>query len=128
MNEAAQRCYRKYEQFSNIARIFEESEFGDEGWGIVVRFYAALQLMNAYLIQKQNVNLDVDSTVHEFRKHAMKMCPELREAPAKYRVLKELSEHVRYNPEFNFEAKHRDESILLFTKIVAIVDPKIKKT
>jgi hypothetical protein len=128
MNDVAKRCYRKFEQYSAIARLIEDHGISDEGWSIVIRFYAALHLVNAYLVEKTNVALNLDATAHEHRKKAMRNCPELRDAPKKYRELKDLSELVRYSPTYNFVPADAEESIALFTKIVAIVDPKIKKT
>ena len=127
MSDFAKVCYRKYEQHSALANLLESQTFIDDGWSIVIRFYAALQLLNAYLLEKRNVSLDLSATAHEGRKHAMMKCPELRDAPRNYRALKELSKDVRYNPEFEFTVKHRDDAKKLFAKIVGIVDPKIKK-
>lgn len=84
--------------------------------------------MNAYLVDKPSVRLELNATAHEIRKRALEKCPELREAPKRYRVLKELSEDVRYDPEFELKDEHRDDSKRLLAKIVAIVDPKIKKS
>jgi len=128
MSEQAACCYRKYLRNTVLAQTLEERLQDDDGWSIVIRFYAALQLMNAYLLDKRNVSLKLDDTAHDQRKAAMAKCPELREAPQKYRALKSLSEGVRYDPEFVCAPHHREESKKLFAKIVAIVDPKIKKT
>lgn len=128
MSDQAACCYRKYLRNTVLAQTLEEQMQDDDGWSIVIRFYAALQLMNAYLLEKKNVGLKLDDTAHEQRKAAMVKCPELREAPQKYRMLKALSEGVRYDPEFVCTPHHREESKKLFAKIVAIVDAKIKKT
>jgi hypothetical protein len=128
MTELAQRCYRKFERNLILAQALEEHLPDDDGWSIVMRFYAALQLVNAYLIDKKNVVLKPATAAHEQRKAAMEKCPELREVPQKYRSLKELGEYVRYNPKFEFAAHHRDDAKRLLAKIVAIVDPKIKKS
>jgi hypothetical protein len=52
-------------------------------------------LINAYLIDKGNVRFDPSSSEHQERKNALARCPELRDAPDKYRKLKDLSESVR---------------------------------
>jgi hypothetical protein len=57
----------------------------------------------------------------------MAQCPELRDAPDKYRRLKDLSEVVHYNVEFVFADEDGKDSIAWLTKIVAIVEPKLKK-
>ena len=127
MSEQARHCYRKFERIAAIAVALEEHLPENDGWSVVVRFYAALHLMNAYLLDKKNETLNLKSTAHDLRKKAMEACPELRDAPKKYRDLKDLSENIRYNPEFAFAPHHREESISILAKIVAIVDPKIKK-
>ncbi len=45
---------------TNVALAAEmEGQFpAHRGWSCVVRFYAALHLMNAYLIDKQNLRFD----------------------------------------------------------------------
>jgi hypothetical protein len=98
------------------------------GWNCVVRFYAALHLMNAYLIDKQNIAFDPESTEHKERTHAMAQCPELRDAPKKYRWLKGLSESIRYDVNFEYSDGDRENSIAWLDKIAAIVEPKLKKT
>ena len=57
----------------------------------------------------------------------MSRCPELRDAPEKYRHLKDLSQSVRYNADFEYSDEDRDDSIAWFEKVVAIVEPKLKK-
>ena len=128
MSETARLCYGKYEKNSVLALALEDQFPDNEGWSVVVRCYAALQLMNAYLLDKANVKLKLDAADHELRRKAMAQCPELRDAPRKYRDLKELSENIRYNPEFELTTIHRQESKVLFAKIIAIVDAKIKKS
>jgi hypothetical protein len=127
MSDQAERCYQKYLRNVALAQALDEQFQDDDGWSIVIRFYAALQLINAYLLDKKNVVLKLDDTGHEQRKAAMARCPELREAPLKYRTLKALSEGVRYDTAFQFAPHHREAAKNLFAKIVAIVEPKLKK-
>jgi hypothetical protein len=84
-------------------------------------------LINAYLIDKGNVNFDPESTEHKERKQAMAQCPELRYAPQKYRRLKDLSEEVRYLADVTFKDEDDSASKTLLAKIVAIVEPKLVK-
>ena len=128
MSELAKRCYRRYERNVSLADELEKQlSVDDDGWSVVVRFYAALHLISSYLIDKETVSFKLSATAHEGRKKAMAKCPELRDAPGKYRALKELSEDIRYNPEFEIAAHHREQSKHLLAKIIAVVDPKIKK-
>jgi hypothetical protein len=110
-----------------LAITMEEELVGHRGWGCVVRFYAALHLTNAYLIDKHNIHFDPDATEHKARAAAMARCPELRDAPEKYRNLKNLSELIRYDVKYEHEDAYREKSIAWLAKIVAIVEPKLKK-
>ncbi|MBI3822481.1 MAG: hypothetical protein HY289_07355 [Planctomycetes bacterium] len=114
---------------TNVALATEmEKQFpAHRGWTCVVRFYAALHLMNAYLIDKQNLRFDPESTEHKARNHAMAQCPELRDAREKYSWLKNLSESVRYDVAYEYADEDRADSIAWLAKIVAIVEPKLKK-
>lgn len=127
MSDLAELCYRKFKQHEALATLLETQAIAEDGWGIVIRFYAGLQLINAYLLGKHNVRIDLSAAAHEDRKQAMARCPELRDVPKNYRALKDLSEDVRYDPRFEFAAHHRDDSKKLFARIVAIVEPKLKK-
>jgi hypothetical protein len=127
MSEKANRCYDRYKQNVALAAEMEEQLDDDRGWSCVVRFYAALHLVNTYLIDKSNIRFDPASTEHKERKAAMERCPELRDAPQKYRHLKDLSESTRYDAGFEFTAEHRKFSKAMLDKIVAIVEPKLKK-
>jgi hypothetical protein len=127
MTELAECCYRRYQQHVALADWLEANSPASEGWIVVVRFYATLQLMNAYLVDKGNVRLRLDATAHEDRKRAMERCPELRDAPKKYRALKDLSERIRYDPQFQLTEQHRESSKAFLAKIIAIVEPKVKK-
>ena len=114
---------------TNIALAAEmERQFpAHRGWNCVVRFYAALHLMNAYLIDKQNLRFDPESTEHKERNYAMAQSPELRDAREKYRWLKNLSESVRYDVRYEYADEDRENAIAWLEKIVAIVEPKLKK-
>jgi hypothetical protein len=127
MNEAAQQHYDRYTHNTALAGRIESSLPGDEDWAVVVMFYAAVHLMTAYLIMKSNVSLDPSSAVHPERKKAMDLCPELKDSRDRYRQLKDLSESVRYDPGFRFGPQHLVQAKAHLARIVAIVEPKVKK-
>lgn len=127
MSEDATKHYARYLENVLLAADMEQYMPNDRGWNCVARFYAALHLMNAFLFDKSNVRLKPGATEHKERKAAMAQCPELRDAPDKYRRLKDLSELVRYNVEFEYAEEDRENAIAWLAKIVAIVEPKLKK-
>jgi hypothetical protein len=127
MTDHAQECFDKYLTNAKFAQSLEAQFANDLAWSCVVRFYAALHLVNAYLIDKRNVKLDTATAAHLERKRAMDACPELRDAPRKYRELKDLSERVRYDATYVYTPEHHQKSKSLLGKIVAIVEPKLKR-
>lgn len=127
MSESAKKHHARYLENVSLAADMEQYMPKEHGWSCVARFYAALHLMNAYLVEKSNVRLKPGATEHKERKAAMAQCPELRDAPDKYRRLKDLSELVRYNIDFKYTEDDREDAIAWLDKIVAIVEPKLKK-
>jgi len=87
MTELARNCYRKFERYIALASELENQLPGDDGWSVVIRFYAALHLMNCYLVGKGIIHFEIASANHEDRRRIMERCPELRDAPKKYRDL-----------------------------------------
>lgn len=92
-------------------------------WEIVVRFYAALHLTQGYLVTK---DARFHARHHAERALAIRSSPELRESFSRaYHRLRNLSEQVRYDPEFepravDFAASGRDLDAvrrLLFVKL-----------
>jgi hypothetical protein len=71
--------------------------------------YAAVHLVNTYLIDKSRVRFDPASAEHTERKKAMDRCPELRDAPKRYRQLKDVSESVRYDAGFKYTDDHHKD-------------------
>jgi len=128
MSEEAKACYEKYKQNVELTGKIERQLPDNLAWSCVIRFYAALHLINAYLIDKSTVHFDPTSTEHKERKKVMDQCPELRDAPQKYRQLKDISESVRYDAGFEYTTEHHKSSKAIFDKIVAIVDSKIRKS
>ena len=125
--DEAQHYYDRFSQFARVALRIETTLPEDASWACVVRFYAALHLVSAYLSIKKRRSFDSSSAVHAERSKALRDCSELREAPARYRELKDLSESVRYDPGFTFTQKHHESAKNCLTKIVAIVEPKLKQ-
>lgn len=69
-------------------------------WELVIRFYAVLHLIDAYLATKAERFI---ADRHEVRLRAIRESPELRKNPAferAYRELKQISEQVRYDAGF----------------------------
>jgi hypothetical protein len=128
MSEEAGKYFDRYIENVALADEMEVLLPRARGWACVVRFYAALHLVNAYLIDKGNLRFDPGSTEHKERKQAMAKCPELRDAPEKYRRLKDLSEDVRYKANIPFSDKDGELAKSLLAKIIAIVLPKLQKT
>jgi len=127
MNEQAQIHYERFRHDVLLAQRIEASFPDDRAWACVAMFYAALHLITAYLIMKKSVRLDPTSAVHPSRKKAMDQCPELGESRTKYRELKDLSEAVRYDPGFTYDAQHHLNATKHFAKVIAIVEPKVTK-
>lgn len=127
LSDRALACYHRFQENLALAARIEEKLPDDIAWSCVVRFYAALHLMNAYLVDKTHVRLDPVSTEHTERKKAMDRCPELRDAPKRYRQLKDLSEAVRYDAGFKYTSEHHKDVKANLDKLIAIVEPKLKK-
>ena len=127
MSNRAQACYEKFKDNAALAARIEEKLPDDKAWSCVVRFYAAVHLVNTYLIDKSQVRYDPASAEHTERKKAMDRCPELRDAPKRYRQLKDVSESVRYDAGFKYTEEHHKDVRANLAKIIAIVEPKIKK-
>jgi hypothetical protein len=127
MSATAAQDYERFKAAVALATEMEEQFPNHRGWTCVVRFYAALHLMNAFLVDKQNLRFDPESTEHKARTHAMNQCPELRDASQKYRHLKNLSEAVRYDVLYAYADEDREKSIAWLEKVVAIVEPKLQK-
>jgi hypothetical protein len=127
MNEAARAHYERYLHFFALTKRIETTLPNDRDWACVAMFYAAVHLMSAYLVTKHNVTLDPFGAVHPERKRAMDRCPELKDSRDKYRQLKDLSEAVRYDPGFVFGPQHAANAKSYLTRIISIVEPKVKK-
>lgn len=127
MSESARTYYERFLHNASFAERIEVSLPEDQNWSCVVRFYAVLHLMSAYLVLKSNVSFDPTSASHHQRKADMSKCPELRTAPQRYRDLKDLSESVRYDPGFIYKNEHHADAKKHMATIISIVEPKVKK-
>jgi hypothetical protein len=127
MSGRAKACYEKFSENVALAVRIELKLPDDKAWSCVVRFYAAVHLMNAYLIDKAQARFDPGSAEHMERKKAMDQCPELRDAPKRYRQIKDISESVRYDAGFKYTDEHHKDVQANLNRIVAIVEPKIKR-
>jgi hypothetical protein len=101
------------------------ASYAPSHWEIVVRFYAALHLTQGYLVTK---DYRFHAGRHADRSAAIRRSPELREPfPRAYNRLRDLSEQVRYDPEFmarpqDFAAAARD-----LDSVRRIVLPKLER-
>jgi len=127
MSYRAKACYEKFKENAALATRIEAQLPDDKAWSCVVRFYAAVHLVNTYLIDKSQIQFDPASAEHSERKKALDRCPELRDAPRRYRQLKDVSEAVRYDAGFKYTDDHHKDVRANLDKIIAIVEPKIKK-
>ena len=79
-------------------------------WELVFRFYAAVHIAQAYLLTKGE---RYEASNHRERWEALKACPELVRTPrflASYKMLREISEQVRYVPAFVPRPEDYDEA------------------
>jgi hypothetical protein len=127
MSDEAAKHHALYLANVILAESIDELLPVSRGWSCVIRFYAALHLMNAYLVDKRNIVFDPVATEHKERAYAMARSPELRDAPARYRQLKALSESVRYDVNYAYADEDRLAAIAWLAKTAAIVEPKLKK-
>ncbi len=121
MSEHARACYERFQDNVALAARIEENLPADIAWACVVRFYAALHLITAYLIDKSQIRFDPTTAEHTVRKKAMDRCPELRDAPKRFRQLKDISESVRYDAGFRYTNEHHKDARTILDKIIAIV-------
>jgi hypothetical protein len=116
------RTWLKYrERASAYAQTFE----ADAAWTIVFRFYAALHLTQAYLLAKGIPRFEASS--HAERDRAIRDATELtRRFSCDYRDLKNLSESVRYDPDFVATPNDHQNAQAWLGVVESIVKPKLK--
>ena len=97
------------------------SSAGD--WIVVLRFYAALHLVQSYLTTKHN---RFDAKRHNERWSAIRASPELKQGfKTAYRRLQDVSEQVRYDPGFVARAHDLAGSHQDLTLVHSFLDSKI---
>jgi hypothetical protein len=115
--------YRLFQHNAALVARLEAALPQDRNWGCVIRFYAALHLVDAYLTTKffkRTVFSHVD------RQRAVQRYPECRRFETAYRHLQGLSELVRYDPLFVYNDSHHAEANRYYAKVVAVVEPWVK--
>lgn len=114
------------ERHAQLSALAGKVELLDPAWSCVVRFYASMHLITAYLIMKSNVRFDPASESHHGRKAALDKCPELRHVAKAHRALKDLSEQIRYDPGYVYTAKNHTDSKKYLATVDSIVEPLLK--
>jgi hypothetical protein len=75
MSEKARRHFDRFTENDAPAAKIESLVPDALPWACVLRFYAALHLINAYLVDKGNIRFDPGATEHKERKQAMGASP-----------------------------------------------------
>jgi uncharacterized protein (UPF0332 family) len=93
-------------------------------WWIVLRFYAALHLVQAYLVSK-----GASPDTHSARKIVMRShgFTELARVCATYFDLHDLSADVRYSPTFRATPQQETEADERYARIVAFLQAKVER-
>lgn len=115
-----QQHLERFRHMAASARRQSESSPDDREWACVALFYAALHLLDAYLIAKQpGANLDT----HSARNRAIAVNSELRRFGNAYRMLQNISEEIRYIPTHSTSPEEWNTAQSSFAKIVAVIEP-----
>ncbi len=99
-----------------------------EDWPVVMRFYAALHWVDAYLVSK---SVPVAPGKHHERWQAIRSTPELsagrgRAVRLAYQRLQSLSEQVRYDPHFDARPQDRAGSQADLRTVRGYLEPKTR--
>jgi hypothetical protein len=113
------------ERHAQFRELIEKIESVDQPWSCVVRFYAALHLLTAYLVIKKNVRFSPGTDGHRERRLAMQKCPELKYANRSYSLIKELSESVRYDPGYKYTPQNHTASKASLDTLTSVVAPLV---
>jgi hypothetical protein len=120
-NEVSAHVGRYVSHRALAERFFTLEPPAHEG-GIVFAFYAALHLVQAYLLTKGERFL---SDNHGARRAAMRGAPELRPLLSVYALLQARSEGVRYNPTFIATEATRDGARQHLGRVESVVKGKL---
>lgn len=120
---SAEAHLQRHEELSQACVAFEALEESDpiRPWGLVVRFYSALHLVEAYIVAKGLPN----SGDHGARGRQFSKLKELERARRAYDLLQQVSEAVRYIPEATIGATEWTETSTALAKLTSIVRPKL---
>lgn len=124
MSDDPRRHYARFLLFASLADRLEAHLPADVEWCAVVRFYSALHLVDAYLTTKF---LPHKTVSHFDRQQALRRYPECARFERAYRRLQQLSEEVRYEPLFVYNAGHHAEARRLHAKVTAVVEPWVQE-
>ncbi|HEX3146791.1 MAG TPA: hypothetical protein VHR66_01740 [Gemmataceae bacterium] len=121
--------YDRYSHNVGLAQRIERSLPDDLSWVSVALFYAAVHLLNAYLLSKSSISgFSPTSAVDTSRQKLIEdHCPELKAHSRRYRQLNDLSESVRYDPGLVFSPKHLSGAKADFASYESFLLPKVKK-
>lgn len=112
---------RAAEEFAVSGNVFPD-------WEIVLRFYRAVHLIEAYFAGKSPPV--VNSQRHYDRLNKMRQLPELggkRPFMTAYKALQDLSEQVRYDPQFRAGANDMERARASLRMVVSVLDAKVKQ-
>lgn len=120
--------FDKYLNLVAVTQAIEVNLSAHLEWACVTLFYAAVHLVNSYLVLKPELNFQPSDAVHTDRdKTIRRRCPELQYAKDHYRDLKDLSVNIRYVPGFKFNAQHLAIAKTYFSQVKSIVEPMVKR-
>lgn len=103
------------------------AKMSGNGWEIVIRFYSALHLTQAYMVTK---NIRFEASRHNERWQAINASPELTKGkrfPMAYGMLQSVSEQVRYDPGFIARPKHFQDARDNLRTVQSFLNAKVTK-
>ena len=112
----------RWQQFRASRQLLESSEPVDLLVLSIVSFYAALHLVQAYLLTKGE---RFDASNHWQRWRALKAATELRLLLDPYKRLRTLSESARYDPSWAPPGALREDTALALNQIERILRGKM---
>ena len=117
--------YTKSKLNEEVATKIRERIPEELGWYMVVLFYSALHLVDAYLVTKA-WNPSMEN--HGERNRELRKCTELTKPfRTAYRSLQDISEQVRYDPGFLAAENHIRQTSDDLKAIKVFLDSKIKR-
>ena len=125
-----------FAKYKALREKADASQAADDAWEVVLRFYAALHLVDAWLTQKrdkgQKALADYAPTDHSKRRAAIRSA--LGHQPGglkfllrEYDALKGLSEAQRYTSPIDVPVDQREKARGLLTKIEAMLTGLVER-